>query len=97
MILLTNATAILLYTGLLFLIISIRKGDRSTYLKFALCSLLFGIQLIFKTISSQQETIHELFPFFKMDVFFSEFKDFELNLQIPLPIFKYNRFKIICV
>ncbi len=73
------AAVILIYTGLLFLNISIRKGDsagsrsagRSTYLMFSLSSLLFGIQLIFKMISFQQETISEFFLFFKMDVFFN--------------------------
>ena len=67
---LSSTAAILIYTGLLFLVISIRKGDRSTYLMFALCSLFFGLHLIFKVIVIQQETIPEILLFLKPQVAF---------------------------
>ncbi len=65
---LSGAAAILLYTGLLFLIISIRKGDRSTYFIFALSSLCYGIHILFEIMTIQQETIPGILLFFKPQV-----------------------------
>ena len=65
---LSSAAAILLYTGLLFLIISIRKSDRGIYLIFALSSFLYGIHLLFQIMAIQQETIPGILLFFKPQV-----------------------------
>ncbi len=65
---LSGAAAILLYTGLLFLIISIRKGDHGTYLIFALSSLCYGIHILFEIMTIQQETIPGILLFFKPQV-----------------------------
>ena len=65
---LSGAAAILLYTGLLFLIISLRKGDRGIYLIFALSSLLYGICLVIEIMLIQQETISGILLFFKPQV-----------------------------
>ncbi len=65
---LSSAAAILLYTGLLFLIIALRKGERSIYLIFALSSFLYGIHLLFQIMGIQQETIPGFLLFFKPQV-----------------------------
>ena len=65
---LSGAAAILLYTGLLFLIISIRKGDRVIYLIFALSSLCYGIHILFEIMTIQQDTIPGILLFFKPQV-----------------------------
>ncbi len=66
---LSGAAAILLYTGLLFLTISIRKGDRSIYLMFALVSLCVGLSLVFKLIAIQCSTIPTIMNMLKLDAF----------------------------
>ena len=68
LVILSGAAAILIYTGLLFCSISIRRRDHGTYLNFALGSLFFGIHLIFKIITIHQKTIPEIFLFFKPQV-----------------------------
>ena len=73
---LSSSAAILLYTGLLFLNISIRKGDsagsrtagRSTYFIFALSSLCYGIHILFEIMTIQQDTIPGILLFFKPQV-----------------------------